>query len=58
MKNMAPEMVSASQDTLASSNIVIGSSASSTKSCLPNGARRMAKKSRATAAKRFASLAR
>ena len=30
VKNMAPEMVSASQETLASSNIVIGSSARST----------------------------
>ena len=56
-KNMAPEIVSASQETLASSNIVIGSSANSTKSGLPNGVSRMAKKSRAIAAKRLASLA-
>jgi len=55
---MAPEMVSASMETLASSNIVIGSSATSTKSRLPNGARRMAKKSRATAASRFPNRAR
>jgi hypothetical protein len=58
VKNMAPEMVSASMETLASSNIVIGSSATSTKSRLPNGARRMAKKSRATAASRFPNRAR
>jgi len=51
-------MVSASQETLASSNIVIGRSANSTMSCLPNGASRMAKKNRAIATRRFASLAR
>ena len=58
MKKIAPEMVRASQDTLASSNIVIGNCPIRTKSCLPNGARRMAKKSSTIAARRFAILAR
>ena len=58
MKNTAPEMVSASQATLASSSIVIGSSATSRKSCLPNGAMRIAKNSRTTATRRFVNLPR
>ena len=58
VKNMAPEMVSASHETLARTYIVIGSNANNTKSCLPNGASRIAKKSMAIDTKRFASLAR
>ena len=58
MKKTAPAIVKASEETLASSIIVTGRSPTSTKSCLPNGARRMAKKRRVTAARRFANLAR